>query len=209
MPKSLEIPFYIGEGRRCAQAALRSILDYKGVKKTYHELDLLVGSNSENSVSMFQIANSLHNLDFKFYYPVRQVFQDSSFEDVIKRIKIDYCERIAKLFDIDLLKKSFDTIKSRKLFEVREQRPSLEELVRFIEQKRIVLCMISYDKMIGRGKSKLRQNGHYMVVTSIGNSFVYLHDSGPQGAMPNRPIKVDRFLESWDFSFLDWDVLVV
>ena len=43
----------------------------------------------------------------------------------------------------------------------------------------------------------------------MGKNFVYAHDSGPQGAMPNRPIRKNKFIGCWDFNFFDWDLIVV
>jgi len=205
----LEIPFYISEGRRCAQAALRSVLEYRGIRLNYEELDLALDSDSQNSISMFQIANVLNDLRVKFNYPVRPFFQNEGFEVVVEGIRRDYCERISRLFNLDSLKKSFDNIRLNGLFEVREQRPCLEEIARFVEENRAVICMISYDKMAGRERTLLKQNGHYLVLTGVHDKFVYAHDSGPQGAMPNRPIRRDKFLASWDFSFFDWDIIII
>lgn len=209
MPKTMEIPFYVGEGRRCAQAALMSLFDFKGVKKTYQELDSIVCSDSQNSVSMLQMALALHNQGLKFYYPVKPVFETMTFQGLVDMINGNYCERIARFFNPENLMASLDEIRLRSLFTVQNQRPSLEELSNFLERGKIILPIISYDRLVGKEKSRLRQNGHYMVLTGIENDFVYAHDSGPKGAMPNRPIRKDKFLESWDFSLIDWDILVV
>ncbi|MBS3079297.1 hypothetical protein J4218_04200 [Candidatus Pacearchaeota archaeon] len=158
---------------------------------------------------MFQIASALNELGFGFYYPVRPFFQDISFNELASRIEREYCERISKYFNRDLLKKSFDTVRIKGLFEVRTQRPSLEELMKFIEQGRAVICMISYDKLTDQTLGILKQNGHYITLTGMGKNFVYAHDSGPQGAMPNRPIRKNKFIGCWDFNFFDWDLIVV
>jgi len=209
MSKLLNIPFYVGEGRRCAQAALRSLLDFKGIQKDYNELDLLVGSNSENSISMFQIADSLHNLGFRFYYPVRPFFESADFKEIVGIIKDKYGNRISSLFNFQLLRESFEKVRSNGLYAVKEKRPRLDELVESLEQDKAVLFLVSYDKMIGRPTGEIMRNGHYMVLTGIDKNFVYAHDSGPQGAMLNRPILKNKFLESWNFSFFDWDVIIV
>jgi len=201
----LEVPFYVCEGRRCAQTALRSVLAYKGIRKSFEELDEMVGSDSTNSVSMVQLANALKEEGLEFNYFVRPNFFEGFYTN-LKILDEKYPKRISRGFNVQALFDSYQRIREGSLFEVRDLKPSLEEFEKFIEEDKVPLCMIDYNISTGE---ESKRNGHYVVVTGIDRDYVYSHQSGPEDFMANKPFRRKNFLKGWDFSFIDWDLIVV
>jgi hypothetical protein len=203
----LSVPFFECEGRRCAQTAMRSALAYRGIEKNFQELDRLVESNGENSVSLVQVADAFDKLDLPFFYPVRPFFKSINPEDIWQRVSSRYSKKIFRFFDKDSSAESLERVRKSEKIKLVNQRPSLRELRGFLEQDRVPICVIDYDVIADKDRRKI--NGHYVVLTGLNDNQVYFHDCSIQNPCPNKEVPINQFLEAWDFSFIDWDVLFV
>jgi len=202
----IQTPFYICEGKRCAQTSLKSILEYKGISKSIKALDKLVGADNENPVPILSIANALISLNQDFIYPVRSCFEECSLNSLEKLVKDSYPRSIYSKFNMCKIKDSFNNIKTKRKYITLEDRPSLKMLKNFIDGDNILLCLINADKYLNRND---RKRGHYLIINDIGKRFVYVNDSGPKTASKNRRILREDFQKCWDLGIIDWDLLIV
>ncbi len=202
----LQIPFYLNEGRRCAQTSIRSVLSFKGIEKSLDEIDELMRVNPGTPITLVQIASAFDTLGIDFYYPVRAVFERLSWEELERFSKKVYPNELIDSFDFDAIQSSFLDIRNRNAYTVRMNRQSLQELQNLLRAGQIPICLINIEKMDGKED---RKKGHYLILTGIGKKYIYAHDSGPVTAEPNRKISKERFLNGWNLGIIDWDVIIV
>jgi hypothetical protein len=190
----MEIPFYINQGRRCAQAAMKSVLAVR-VSSNSFSLDELASLSLQEGEQMTfpcQIAYAFDKLGVKFMYFVKGEFTDS-FE--ISRIKKSIAsmhppnELLTKI-NLQAIQQSSRALPSFSL--VQGLSPANEFLEEEISKGRIPLCLINYDRLVGR---KERFNGHYVVLTGSDEDSFYYHDNGPYLAGPNKRISKKEFSE--------------
>ncbi len=68
----------------------------------------------------------------------------------------------------------------------------MEFLCEEISNGKIPICLINYDKLVGRDEMF---NGHYVVLTGSDEESFYYHDNGPHLAGPNKKISKKKFSE--------------
>ena len=163
----------------------------------------LLGKEDEKMVYPVQIANVFSDLGFEVRY--RSCYDLEEFLGMsADRRKDEYVRCYGG--DAELLLRHTDT-------------PLLESHIRNALKKGIVvkepldfdsmkenfdsgysaICLINIDLYLNREN---KHNGHYIVLTDITECGVSYHEVGPVGAMPNKEVSRNKFLDVWNQSRL-------
>jgi hypothetical protein len=209
----LEIPFYITQGRRCAQAAMRSVLGARipGRDFSYEELDKLTLHNEEEATSTPQIAFGFLQLGVKFEYFMKpngiNCVLGENFVDYLREFYGENAKYLLRKINVDSLRQSvIKLVESKSIFELSEK-PKISKLEEMLDNNKIPLCLVDYNVLIG--SENLKIEGHYIVITGSNKDHIFYHDSGPKEPTANKLALKERFLEAWNLCLFDHDLIVV
>lgn len=194
--------FYLNYGRRCAQTAIKSVIN---LDVSYEILDSLTGRKNEQITSPLQIAYALSKLKQNFIYPVKKSFFDNSLP-IIKRDsykmfgKENYKKTNFKFIEDarkELLNSGDYSIKNK--FDL----CNINEL---LSKGKNLICLINYNIFVG---SKDEKQGHYVIVFEIQEKFARIMDSGPINFSSDKEISIKRLEDSLMETPMDYGMIFV
>lgn len=190
----MQIPFYLNRGRRCAQAAMKSVLAVRvpGKQFSLNDLARLTRQEEEQLTFPCQVAYTFNRLGVDFKYFIKGCFEDSfEIPSLRKRIaSMRPPNNLLTKINLLAIQESSRALSSSSL--VQGFLPTTSFLDEEISKGRIPLCLVNYDKLVGRDE---RFKGHYVVLTDSDEDSFYYHDNGPHLAGPNKRISKKKFSE--------------
>ena len=197
------IKFYINEGRRCAQTAIKSAIIRD--KLSYEELDFLTGRKLYQITSPIQIAYALQKLNINFIYPIKQFFLNKNLKELKVESLNEFGKETIERTNFNFILEAWDALKNSNNYFTNESF-KLENLSDYIKIGKTPICLINYDIYVGRENKK---RGHYLIIHEINNNFLKVMDSGPKKANPNKKISKKRLEDSLMETPLDYGIILV
>jgi len=193
--------FYINKNRRCAQTAIKSVIEEN---ISFEKLDKLTGREGNQITTLPQIAYCLDKLGVKFIYPVKPLFvfkQKIDLKKFGRQLGNDNYKRI----NFDSLEESISKLKEFKKYFLTNNF-GLNDIEQEIRNNKIPICLINYDIFVGRENN---YNGHYIIIHEIEEDYSQIMDSGPCGASPNKKISRKRLEDSLMQTPIDYGVIAL
>lgn len=168
-------------------------------------LDKMTGRTFGHQTWTPQIIPVLHNMGLSvMYYTKTDPAQLLKGEEFIRRNYGADAENIIRLTDIPVLKDSVKKLMRSGLYETTV--PTLSEICSEVSDGHLVLALLDWNKIKQRNRT---YSGHIGVITGFDEENIYFHDSGPIYPKPNLRIPKHLFLEAWNSTGTDNDLVVV
>jgi len=196
----MEPKFYINEGRRCAQTAIKMVATQESI--SLKKLDQLTGRKPTQISVPIQIAYALQGLGIDFYYPVKPLFKDGSIPELIDETLKVFGPEILAQTNLDFIEKAWRSLQEKHRYSL-DGKPSLSDEISF---GRHPICLINYDIFVRREN---KNNGHYLVLLELEKDIAKIMDSGPCNANPNLKISRKRLEDSLMETPLDYGLIFV
>lgn len=203
----LKLPFYRNDRDRCAQVAMRMVVNYFLQQDLeLDELDRLTGRSDGCWTWSTQTAVALHRLGLEVAYYTREPLE--SFLRGEEFLVEHFGEAVARTMlsrsDWPRAQQSFREVLELGLCTPRAlEFPEVEEA---LEKGAVPIVLIDYNVLMGRGGE---YHGHCVVITGSDARTVWYHESGPEAPAPHRPVQKERFIRAWEAPGTDKDVLLV
>ena len=198
----MNIRFYLNEGRRCAQTAIKSVV---GRNVSYEILDSLTGRRTGEITTPVQIAYALQQLDVDFVYHVKPLFFQKNSEEIKAQSLDEFGKENCDKTNFEFIQKArIGLLKSGVCFPTNVL--NLTRMSSLIENGRTPICLVNYDLFVQRENNK---NGHYILVHEIGKDFARILDSGPCDASADKKISREIFEQSLMQTPIDYGCVFV
>ncbi len=205
---NLSVPFYENreDGNQCMQVAMKSVLKHFLDKDfSLKDLDKLTGRKNGLWTWTSQIVTVLHDLGLKVkYYSKSDLEPFLQGEPFIRKHFGKDSEKILKFTDLPVFLKSIKTLLKYDIFEKRKL--SFDEVESHIEQGHVPLMLIDLNKILG---NEGLYHGHFVVVTGFDDQNIFYHESGPKNPGANKKVLKSTFIDAWNASGTDNDVVIV
>lgn len=204
----METPFYKNHGRRCAQTAMKSILEVRlpGNQLPFKELDKLTMHNDPEITLPAQIAYGLQQLEIPFEYYVKpnglSLANSPTAQNYFGQ---HYGDKLISNINFEALNQSIEKLQDNEGIIETKDKPSIETLEEIITQGKIPICLVNWDIFNNRRDTF---SGHYIIPTSFSKTHITYHDSGPINAAPNKKVSKEIFQKAWNLSLIDHDLIV-
>lgn len=203
----LELPFFRNDGDRCAQVAMRVVVNYFLRRDLeLDELDRLSGRSAGCWTWNTQTAMALHRLGLEVAYFTREPLE--SFLQGEEFLVAHFGEAVARTMlsrsDWPRAQQSFREVLELGLCTPRSL--EVEDLEAALERGVVPIVLVDYNVLMERGGD---YHGHCVVVTGIDAHTVWYHESGPEAPAPHRPIQKRRFVTAWKAPGTDHDAILV
>ncbi len=195
--------FYINEGRRCAQTAIKCAVGNRNLSWEY--LDAITGRKRDQITTPIQMAYGLQKMDISFIYPVKNSFLTINSHLLKGEIIKDFGEDNFNRLNFNFLEKArLGIINSRNY--CKTDNLNLKEIKNLIKKRRVPICLINYDKYVNREDKK---RGHYLIILDIKEDCVEIMDPGPFNASSNKIISRKRLEESLMQTPIDYGIVFI
>jgi len=202
----MQIPFYKNHGLRCAQTCMKCALGKVFPDKTFDikTLENITGRKGNFITWPVQIAAGFQKLGVDFFYPVKPNFRCLNFDEL--KNSPGY-EKPFSRTDFKSVKDSIDLIKDSRHFSEVDNDITLEQITDFIDLKKLIpIMLVNYDVLVGRSDES---SGHYLVVTRIGQRYVYAHDTGPCNASADKRFLRENIQMSRNLNLIDHGLIFI
>ncbi len=205
----LQIPIIRNRGHRCAQAAMKSVLEYhSSARHTFAELDRLTGRKRDELTYPVQIAGAFLFMGIGFDYFTRkgslERFLASDPENDMRKAYGEHAAAIMQHSNMESVRHCAEAVYRSGRFTERE--PTLADLDCAIRDRNPPICLVNFDVLTGR-KNQFR--GHYLILHGFDEEHLHYGDSGPVSFSQSRAITRKEFLRVWkSMCWFDYDTVV-
>lgn len=204
----MKTPFYKNHGHRCAQAAIKSVIEARLPKKQipFKELDKLTLHQEPEITLPAQIAYGLHRLGIPFEYCVKpNGLTLASSPASLDYFKQHYGDKLISNINMASLNRSIEGLRGNEGVIEIQNKPSIKELEEIIREGKIPICLVNWDIF---NKKPNTFSGHYIIPTGFEKDNIIYHDSGPHEAAPNKKVAKEIFQKAWELSLIDHDLII-
>ncbi|MBT6690490.1 hypothetical protein HN903_02185 [archaeon] len=190
-----DIPFFedCGDGKQCAQIAMRNVLKhFYDWNVSLAELDVMTGRKEGYWTWMPQVSGALYNLGLDVRQYSKDDLSPSLNEGDIRERFGKNAEKILKHVDIPIVSGSIKRVHEYGIFE--RKRLFSRDLESCVDKGGIPIVWIDHNKIIGRDDC---HQGHSVTFTGGEGDKVFYHDSGPNNQVKNREVDRMVFVNAW------------
>lgn len=197
--KFLDIPFIENsfDGNQCIPICTLQAMQYLGkTDATLEEMDQLFGRKKGKWTWTEQAAVILHDAGFKItFYNTSDLEQLCRGEEYIRERyeKKDAEHRIEKN-DFPNLVPFLRKLQTLDI--ITPKKANIETIRQYFSTETV--CMLILDWGIITDKKDGIFRGHCVTITGMDETTIYVHDSGPNPATPNKPIEISLFERAWE-----------